>query len=155
MFSSLSRFAILLIALLEINTLATAQKRIKNSASDAPTVSSRLYANREAAMQMADDIAYRRDLDKDWVRQAIGQARHLPQIAQLMLPAPRGTYKNWRVYRSRFIDPVRINAGVRFWQENEAALPKETPETKPAESGDEKPAEEKPSEEQSKEEKPN
>jgi membrane-bound lytic murein transglycosylase B len=122
MFSSLSRFAIVLIALLATNTPATAQKRIRNSATDAPTVSSRLYANREAAMQMADDIAYRRDLDKDWVRQAIGQARHLPQIAQLMLPAPRGTYKNWRVYRSRFIDPVRINAGVRFWQENEAAL---------------------------------
>lgn len=85
-------------------------------------MSYRLYANREAAMQMADDIAYRRDLDKDWVRQAIGQARHLPQVAQLMLPAPRGTHKNWRVYRSRFIDPVRINAGVRFWQENESAL---------------------------------
>ncbi|HSH90065.1 MAG TPA: lytic murein transglycosylase B, partial [Ramlibacter sp.] len=30
--------------------------------------------------------------------------------------------KNWRVYRSRFIDPVRINAGVKFWQENQAAL---------------------------------
>ena len=114
MFSSLSRIAILLIALFAINTPATAQKRIRNSATDAPTVSSRLYANREAAMQMADDIAYRRDLDKDWVRQAIGQARHLPQIAQLMLPAPPGKYKNWRVYRSRFIDPVRISAGVRF-----------------------------------------
>ena len=122
MFSSLSRIAILLIALFAINTPATAQKRIRNSATDATTVSSRLYANREAAMQMADDIAYRRDLDKDWVRQAIGQARHLPQVAQLMLPAPRGTHKNWRVYRSRFIDPVRINAGVRFWQETEAAL---------------------------------
>ncbi len=122
MLFSISRFAIFLIAALAIITPATAQKRLKNGANEATTTSSRLYANREAAMQLADDIAYRRDIDKDWVRQAIGQARHLPQVAQLMLPAPRGTHKNWRVYRSRFIDPVRINAGVRFWQENEAAL---------------------------------
>jgi membrane-bound lytic murein transglycosylase B len=33
-----------------------------------------------------------------------------------------GTPKNWRVYRSRFIDPIRISAGVRFWQENQSAL---------------------------------
>ena len=35
-----------------------------------------------------------------------------------MLPAPGGAPKNWRVYRSRFIDPVRIAAGVRFWRAN-------------------------------------
>ncbi len=122
MLSYHSRIAIFLIVSLAINTPATSKKRIKNSPNKVATTSSRLYANHEVAMQMADDIAYRRDMDKDWVRQAIGQARHLPQVAQLMLPAPRGTHKNWRVYRSRFIDPVRINAGVRFWQENEAAL---------------------------------
>ncbi len=32
--------------------------------------------------------------------------------------AARARPKNWRVYRSRFIDPVRIAAGVKFWQEN-------------------------------------
>ena len=115
-------FAIFLIALQAISTPATAKKRIKNSASEVATTSSRQYVHREAAMLMADDIAHRRDIDKEWVRQAIGQARHLPQVAQLMLPAARGTYKNWRVYRSRFIDPVRINAGVKFWQDNESAL---------------------------------
>ena len=80
------------------------------------------YASREAAMQMADDIAARRDLDRDWVRQAIGQSRYLPQVARFITPPPLGTVKNWRVYRSRFIDPVRINAGVKFWQANREAL---------------------------------
>jgi membrane-bound lytic murein transglycosylase B len=46
----------------------------------------------------------------------------LPQITRWVLPAPRGTAKNWRVYRSRFIDPVRIQAGVAFWQANQAEL---------------------------------
>ena len=81
-----------------------------------------LYANRAEAMQMADDIAARRDMDVDWVRAAMGQARQLPQVSRLMQPSPKGAFKNWRVYRSRFIDPIRIKAGVRFWQANAAAL---------------------------------
>jgi membrane-bound lytic murein transglycosylase B len=81
-----------------------------------------LYATRPEAMADADDIAQRRDLDREWVRQAIGQARMLPSVARLMAPAPSGTPKNWRVYRSRFVEPIRIAAGVRFWQENRSAL---------------------------------
>ena len=81
-----------------------------------------LYANRDDALQLADDIAARRDLDRDWVRQAIGQARYLPIVAKFITPPPAGTVKNWRVYRSRFIDPVRINAGVKFWLANREAL---------------------------------
>ena len=81
-----------------------------------------LYATRADVMQAADDIAQRRDLDREWVRQAIGQARMLPLVARLIAPPPRGTVKNWRVYRSRFIEPIRIQAGVRFWQQNRATL---------------------------------
>ena len=81
-----------------------------------------LYAMRPDAMRFADDIAERRDLDRDWVRQAIGQSRYLPQIARWVLPARSGTAKNWRLYRSRFIDPVRVAAGVAFWQSNSATL---------------------------------
>jgi membrane-bound lytic murein transglycosylase B len=80
------------------------------------------YATRPEAMAFADDLAQRRDLDPEWVRRAIGDARFLPTVARLMQPAPAGTPKNWRVYRSRFIDPVRIAAGVKFWQANRETL---------------------------------
>jgi membrane-bound lytic murein transglycosylase B len=73
-------------------------------------------------MQFADDVAARRNLDRAWVRATIGNARLLPNVPRLMLPAPRGTAKNWRVYRSRFIDAARIGAGVRFWRANAATL---------------------------------
>ncbi len=97
---------------------ATAKKTTANS-----TVQGGVpYANRPDAMAFADDLAARRGLDREWVRQAIGQARMLSQVPRLMLPPPAGTPKNWRVYRSRFIDPVRIRAGVRFWQEHREAL---------------------------------
>ena len=81
-----------------------------------------LYATRVEAMAFADDLAGRRDLDAAWVRQAIGQARFHPTVARLMQPATQPFVKNWRAYRSRFIDPVRIRAGRDFWQANRATL---------------------------------
>ncbi len=87
------------------------------------------YARREDAMQLADDIAARRDLDRHWVRRAIGQAHYIPQIARLIQPPPPGTPKNWQLYRSRFIEPVRINAGVKFWQDNRETLARAEKET--------------------------
>ncbi len=80
------------------------------------------YATRDDALRWADDVAARRDLDPEWVRLVIGQARFLPGVPRLVLPPPKGTAKNWKVYRSRFIDPTRIRAGVAFWQANRAAL---------------------------------
>ena len=81
-----------------------------------------LYGSRADVMRLANDIAARRGLNREWVRAAISQSRHLPQVARWVLPAASPTAKNWQVYRSRFIDPVRIRAGVAFWQANAGEL---------------------------------
>ena len=94
-----------------------------------PALPGPAYALRADAMQAADDIAARRDLDREWVRQAIGQSHYLPQVAKFIQPPPVGTPKNWRVYRSRFIDPIRIQAGVKFWQDNRDTLARAEKET--------------------------
>lgn len=75
-------------------------------------------------MQFADDVAARRDLDPAWVRDVIGQSRYSATVARLMQPPAKAFVKDWRVYRSRFIDPIRIEAGVRFWRNNQATLEK-------------------------------
>ncbi|WBY01363.1 lytic murein transglycosylase B [Ramlibacter tataouinensis] len=80
------------------------------------------YAGREEAMAFAEQVAERRGLDPDWTRRVVAQAQRLAVVERLMQPAPAGTPKNWAVYRSRFIDPVRIQAGVRFWQDNRETL---------------------------------
>jgi len=80
------------------------------------------YRTREDAMRWADEIAQRQGLDPAWTRRFVSQARLLPVVQKLMQPAPAGTRKNWALYRSRFIDPVRIAAGVRFWQQHREAL---------------------------------
>ena len=63
-----------------------------------------------------------RSLDPAWVRDQIGQAQRLPQVSRLMAPAPRGTPKNWAAYRARFIEPVRLRAGQRFWEDHRETL---------------------------------
>jgi membrane-bound lytic murein transglycosylase B len=80
------------------------------------------YALRDDVMRAVADMAQRRNLDAEWVRQAVGQAHYMPQVVKFIQPPPAGTPKNWRVYRGRFIDPVRIRAGVAFWQANREAL---------------------------------
>ncbi|WP_408633860.1 lytic murein transglycosylase B [Polaromonas glacialis] len=80
------------------------------------------YATRPDVMAFADELASRRKLDPQWVRLAMGQSSFNPTVSRLMQPPTKTFVKNWRVYRSRFIDPVRIAAGVRFWKANAATL---------------------------------
>ena len=117
-------FAIFLIAAFVGGAGANDKKFLKKkvAAVSAEQAQAPLYATRADAMRFADDIASRRDLDPQWVRQAIGNARYNPTIARLMQPPAQAFVKNWRVYRGRFIDPVRIQAGVNFWRANLPAL---------------------------------
>ena len=125
-----AQIATIFIAMFVGSTSAIAQKSSKKAAKKpvAAAPQGEAYASREEAMRFADDVAERRNLDKEWVRQAIGQARFVPSVQRLMRPMQASSsgviWKNWRVYRSRFIDPVRIQAGVKFWRENAAALDK-------------------------------
>ena len=80
------------------------------------------YATRKDAMQAADEMAQKLQLDRTWVRHVVGEARYLPGVAKAVLPPPPGVAKNWAAYRDRFIEPRRIEAGVRFWQANQDAL---------------------------------
>jgi len=87
------------------------------------------YAQRLDALQAADDIALRRDLDPVWVRQTLGQALYVAAIAKAVTPPAVGMAKNWQIYRSRFVEPMRIRAGVAFWQAHEDALKRAELET--------------------------
>lgn len=81
------------------------------------------YGLRADVMRFADEIAERNpDLDLAWVREQLAGARYLADVAQLVMPAPAGTAKNWAAYRARFVEHKRIAAGVVFWRTNQAWL---------------------------------
>ena len=80
------------------------------------------YAHNAAAMAFADEAAAQRGLSATWLRQQLAQAQRIDAVRQLVMPPPAGTAKNWAAYRSRFVEPQRISAGVAFWRDHEAWL---------------------------------
>ena len=47
-----------------------------------------------------------------------------PRVLQLIAPPSTPSQRSWQRYRSRFIEPTRIDQGLRFWQDNATALAK-------------------------------
>ena len=69
-----------------------------------------------------DDLAARDGFDRKELDTLIGQVRYVDAAVQLVKPAPPGKPKNWQAYSKLMIDPVRIDGGVKFWNENADAL---------------------------------
>jgi len=81
------------------------------------------FAQHPAALAFARQLDAEQGWSDGWAERWIGhEARHRPQIVRLMTPMPRGTLRDWPAYRARFVEPVRIQAGLRFWQQHEASL---------------------------------
>jgi membrane-bound lytic murein transglycosylase B len=80
------------------------------------------YGRRADVMDFGAALAERQGLDPAWVRAALEQARFQPNVARFIMPPPAGTAKNWAAYRARFVEPIRIRAGVAFWSANEKWL---------------------------------
>lgn len=77
---------------------------------------------RPELVAFADELATAQGWDATALREQLAQALDLPRVRQLILPASAGTAKNWTAYRDRFIEPRRLDAGLAFWTEHEAAL---------------------------------
>ena len=90
------------------------------SVADTPDIVT--YGRRDDVMRFGAELAERRRLDAAWVLGALQRARFIPAVAKAIMPPPAGTAKNWAAYRARFVEPVRIRAGVAFWQANRAWL---------------------------------
>jgi membrane-bound lytic murein transglycosylase B len=115
-------FPLLMALLLGLSSAAhanTQKPRIKRVQDSGPALiegSGPAYASRPDAMALADEIAEQHGLDRKWVRRTLGKARHVPQLAKLVVPPPVTAPRNWQQYRSRFLEAERVQAGALFWQ---------------------------------------
>jgi membrane-bound lytic murein transglycosylase B len=82
---------------------------------------SRLSQNPDVAL-WAQDAASRLQLDPGWVQKTMDQAQRLPLVEKLVLPPASPVAKDWGAYRARFIEPVRIQAGLQFWLKHRKTL---------------------------------
>lgn len=86
------------------------------------------YQNNPAVDAFINDMVARYDFDPQALHALFDQVSYSATAVKLVTPSPNPTIKNWRAYQSRFIEPKRIDAGVRFWRENQAALQRATSE---------------------------
>ncbi len=66
--------------------------------------------------------ASRLQLDPDWMQKTMNQAQRLAVVEKWVLPPASPAAKDWSTYRARFIEPVRIQAGLRFWLKHKQTL---------------------------------
>jgi membrane-bound lytic murein transglycosylase B len=69
-----------------------------------------------------DRMVAEHGFDKAELESLLRHTQYVESAIQLMKPAPPGRPKNWRAYRARFVEPIRINAGVAFWNQYADAL---------------------------------
>lgn len=80
------------------------------------------FAQSQEVAEFIDQIAARHGFDKAELVSTLGKVEYVDRTIQLMKPAPPGRPKNWQAYRNRFIEPLRISAGIAFWDEHLEAL---------------------------------
>ncbi|MEY2876261.1 MAG: lytic murein transglycosylase [Pseudomonadota bacterium] len=79
-------------------------------------------ARADVATFVRDVVQRHPELDEEVVATTLSEARYQPQVAKFILPAASPAAKNWKVYRSRFLDTLRVREGVTFWRDNERWL---------------------------------
>ncbi|NGZ87775.1 lytic murein transglycosylase B [Duganella aceris] len=72
--------------------------------------------------EFLDDVAARDGFDRAELNTLMAQVRFVDAAVQLVKPAPPGKPKNWQAYSRLTVEPVRIDGGVKFWNENVDAL---------------------------------
>ncbi|NHZ89454.1 lytic murein transglycosylase B [Massilia sp. CCM 8733] len=81
-----------------------------------------VFSESEAVNAFADEVALRHGFPRAELAALIGQIRYIETAVQLVKPAPKGKPKNWQNYSRVTIEPIRIRAGVAFWNQHAAVL---------------------------------
>jgi membrane-bound lytic murein transglycosylase B len=76
----------------------------------------------KAVADFEEEMVSKHGFERDALKALLAQVNYIDSAVQLVKPAPPGKPKNWQAYRDRFIEPVRVDAGVAFWNENAQAL---------------------------------
>lgn len=80
------------------------------------------YAHNANVDAFINEMVARYDFDEASLHALFTGVSYSATAVKLVTPSPTPSVKNWRSYQARFLDPVRVNAGVQFWRENRATL---------------------------------
>jgi membrane-bound lytic murein transglycosylase B len=79
------------------------------------------YADRADVKAFATEMVERHGFRQGELERVLGGARYLDSVVTLMTPGP-ATQRSWQAYRTNFLNPRRVEAGVAFWRRHAAVL---------------------------------
>ena len=81
------------------------------------------YADRPEAQLFIEEMQQKHGFDKDALTFIFRRAEYLPSVIKYISP-PKDpvSVRSWQRYRGRFIEPVRIKAGVAFWDRHQDTI---------------------------------
>ncbi len=75
------------------------------------------WANRPEVIAFVREMVDKHGFDQAALIDAFERTRTADAALKLMTPAPVSGKRSWSAYRARFVEPVRIREGLRFWRE--------------------------------------
>ena len=125
-----ARLALVASLVCALGTLSTGQAVAQSQPQSAPAqgqmfeeeIVPQRYANNPNVDAFINDLVARYDFDSAALHDLFNRVSYSATAVKLVLPSPTPASKNWRVYQARFVEPIRIAAGVKFWRANQAAL---------------------------------
>ena len=75
------------------------------------------------------EVSKRDNIPLNILKDAFTDIKPQASARKLVSPPISSAKKNWRGFRKNFIEPVRLNAGQKFWEDNRAFLEKTEKET--------------------------
>ena len=97
---------------------ATASKR----AAAPPKAAKTGYSNRADVRAFVAEMAVKHGFVESELVFLFSRARFYPAIVELITPPVNPRVRSWQVYRSRFLEPVRIDGGVALWKRYQTEL---------------------------------
>jgi len=77
----------------------------------------RHYESLPEVRNYVDGLVERDGFERDELLALFAKARFQPAVIRAILPPSSPRQRSWQSYRARFIEPIRIKAGLKFWDE--------------------------------------
>jgi membrane-bound lytic murein transglycosylase B len=85
--------------------------------------------NTDSLQTFLEKVSKNHQIPLSDLKRAFEDTKAIPSIKKLVMPPPPGFQKNWKVYRSRFVEPRRLAAGQKFWATHRSFIEKTEKET--------------------------
>jgi len=123
-------FAIFLSSCANFNDGIPSQSSAPSSSTTSAEVMSQAESiNPDSLQDFLEKVSQNHQIPLDDLKRAFEDTKAIPSIKKLVMPPPPGFQKNWKVYRSRFVEPRRLAAGQKFWTTHRSFIEKTEKET--------------------------